>query len=165
LVEDLRSATNLESGIAQAETNISQALSLVLNTPSIRASALAKPDAYGVQVAVLSRNRGTISLRLREFAPTKSAGGNIEIRISRRECPGKPGCGNSQSLLFGYHEEADRETRGNSDLWTMAGGPEAIIRHLIRLEITAKPDEVGPPIAIAQIDSTGIHWIDKGACQ
>jgi hypothetical protein len=106
-----------------------------------------------------------VTLRLSEFFPKKSADGDIGVNISHSGCPANPDCGKSKSLLFGYHKEADMEVKGKPDLWNIAGGPQAVIRHLIGLEIAAQPDEVGPPIAIAQIDSTGVHWIDKGACQ
>jgi len=35
---------------------------------------------------------------------------------------------------------------------------------LVKLEITAKPDIVGPPISDLAIDSNGTHWGNKGEC-
>ena len=165
LTNELRSAVATGTRITQAEGKISQALSLILNSPSIKESAIANPDKYGVQFAIVMLDKGVTRLEVREFFPVKNTIGNIDISISRSRCPAGPKCGGSGSLAFGTHDHVDTEIRENPSLWNMPGGPRAIIRHLIGLEIQGHPDEVGPPITIAQIDSTGVHWINKGACQ
>jgi hypothetical protein len=42
--------------------------------------------------------------------------------------------------------------------------PEESAARFLQLETTAKPLEVGPPFSIVRVDSTGVHWVDKGAC-
>jgi len=42
----------------------------------------------------------------------------------------------------------------------------ALAHKLVGLEITAHPDEVGPPISILSVDRKGKQqWIDRGICE
>jgi hypothetical protein len=42
--------------------------------------------------------------------------------------------------------------------------PEESAARFLQLETAAKPLEVGPPFSIVRVDSTGVHWVDKGRC-
>ncbi len=71
-----------------------------------------------------------------------------------------------QSIIatLGDHKAIDTQTDSNFSLSLVAPTP-SVMRHLIELEVSAMPGEVGPPIAIVMIDKDGAHWISQGVCK
>ncbi|HUK08524.1 MAG TPA: hypothetical protein VLX09_11700 [Stellaceae bacterium] len=64
---------------------------------------------------------------------------------------------------LGRHEAIDALRAANP---SFLEAPDVLgtIRRLIEIEIAAVPTEVGPPIALVEIDKEGAHWKSKGAC-
>ncbi len=50
-------------------------------------------------------------------------------------------------------------------LTELLSDPVTAIRTLIQVETDAHPDSVGPPTAIVEVTESGIHWIERGACE
>jgi hypothetical protein len=100
-------------------------------------------------------------LLLRSFIVRNGAAQGMTLRIRREDC--SRDC--SEALAYvalGQHEAIDNALAENPNYWKI-GFAEAI-RKLINLEISAKPNFVGPPISILTIDKDGPRWIEHGAC-
>jgi hypothetical protein len=65
--------------------------------------------------------------------------------------------------FIGRREAIYAEIAHNKSIWKDYGIPTAI-RHLIQTEIDAVPEDVGPPIALIEIDKYHTSWISKGVC-
>ena len=97
----------------------------------------------------------------RSFIVRNGASQSITVRIKREEC--SDDC--SEALAYaalGQHEAIDKALAENADFWKI--GIAEAIRKLIKLEISAEPSFVGPPISILTIDKDGPRWIEQGAC-
>jgi hypothetical protein len=66
-------------------------------------------------------------------------------------------------IFIGQHKAIEAEIAHNKSIWKDYGIPTAI-RHLLQIEISAVPEDVGPPIALVEIDQNGASWISKGVC-
>lgn len=91
-------------------------------------------------------------------APFSSAA-TISVMQTDMPQPGQPPIGVAD---FGLHEIIANEI-AKPDVWATIALPKTI-RRLIKMEISAHFDEVGPPISIVLIDKSGAHWINKGKC-
>jgi hypothetical protein len=99
-------------------------------------------------------------LHLKNFvAQSDQITGNVSVEVKKTDHSD----GQSRIVLLGRHEAADSELSKNSAIWRefgLIGG----VRHLIEIEITAVPEEVGAPIAIVEITKGGPRWISEGGC-
>jgi hypothetical protein len=85
---------------------------------------------------------------------------------SRISCPGKK-CPEFGLEELGEHRRIDSIL--NKDgyfyrIWKEKGIPAAF-RYLISAEEAARPQTVGGPISVLQLDKTGPHWIYPGVCK
>lgn len=99
-----------------------------------------------------------------DFAVEDDASGMISVDVKWAYCPG-PHC--SQKLaasVLGRSEIIKQRAIQNPRIWESAN-PTAVVRSLIEAEIEDAPNDVGAPIAIIEVDSTGIRWIEKGECR
>ncbi len=99
-----------------------------------------------------------------QFKKVEDALGNpIQIDTEIQSCPGNS-CGKTQLVPMGYRDEATAKYGG---MIAQGWGPDDDVpfaRRWVEAEISAQPDEVGPPVAIVVMDDAGVHWIDKGEC-
>jgi len=86
--------------------------------------------------------------------------GTISVDISGNNCP-SASCAGVHIFDLGEHEAIDREF--SNDLLTKLG-TNRTVQYLIETEIAAHPDDVGPPIAMIELDKGGMRWISKGDC-
>jgi hypothetical protein len=97
-------------------------------------------------------------LLLRYFvAHSDKITGTVSVEIKRSDSPSAEFPG-SIIVLLGRHEAVVGELSRNPTIWEELGLPGAV-RHLIEIEMAAFPDEVGAPIAIAEITKHGPHWV------
>ena len=73
----------------------------------------------------------------------------------------------SAGSRLGSLESCRRAGTKSPDLAATAfTSPVPLLKRLIGIEARAKPNEVGPPIAVAVIDAPGgLHFVEQGACQ
>jgi hypothetical protein len=91
----------------------------------------------------------------------------VRIDISTRSCPGIP-CGNTGHPIIistGQEDAIRSEINSLSRPGGLPANDAETARHLVEMEITARPDKVGPPISIVQINNSGARWINKGVCR
>jgi hypothetical protein len=63
--------------------------------------------------------------------------------------------------------DRDLDRLHNTDGWSGKGNPtdlEKMARRFIALEIVDKPLTVGPPVTIVEVDGSGVHFVEAGAC-
>jgi hypothetical protein len=63
--------------------------------------------------------------------------------------------------------DRDLDRLHNTDSWSGKGNPtdlEKMARRFIALEIVDKPLRVGPPVTIVEVDGSGVHFVEAGAC-
>jgi hypothetical protein len=92
----------------------------------------------------------------------------IRIESERTDCPGNscPTTKEAGVLWGGFVEAAQAEyKRMKATHDPRLGDDAATLRHLVETEITARPDWVGPPVAVLMIDASGGHWIVDGKCR
>jgi len=64
--------------------------------------------------------------------------------------------------------DRDLDRLHSTNGWSGKGNPtdlEKMARRFIALEIVDKPLRVGPPVTIIQVDGSGVHFVEAGACQ
>ena len=89
-------------------------------------------------------------------------GRNIVVTPHETLCPGT-GCDNGRGAIVLGENGAARQAVKQPDFW-VGLDPLSAARKLVQLEITDRPDIVGPPISDLTLDSTGAHWGEKGEC-
>jgi hypothetical protein len=96
-----------------------------------------------------------------------ASGKPIRIDTEIRVCPGLlcPEPEHSRLMWLGETTAAQNEfgrmrAAGDSRL----GDDVAVVRHLVETEIAARPDIVGPPVAVLVLDATGSLWVVNGEC-
>ena len=104
---------------------------------------------------------GYPALFVRSFIVSNSAARGIRLQIKREECTRN--CPDLAYVALGEHRAIDEALAANPDFWKV--GVVAAVKKLINLEVLKAPNLVGLPISILSIDSSGPHWIDRGACQ
>jgi hypothetical protein len=115
-----------------------------------------------VDVLFVGFEAGHPVLLSRSFIVRQEVSQSITVRIKREEC--SQDCAEPLAYAaLGHHEAIDKALAENPKLWNI-GFAEAI-RKLIKLEISAQPSFVGPPISILTIDKDGPRWIEQGACR
>lgn len=84
----------------------------------------------------------------------------VFVRTVRPKCSSDPGC----LTAIGSNRTVEAERARNPRMLRSMGAAQSI-RHLIATEIAAFPADVGPPIAVLEIDKAGSHWISRGVCR
>jgi hypothetical protein len=107
------------------------------------------------------------SVREVDFTKIEDAQGNpVRIDIATRACPSS--CGDATQPLIISMGQNDAVRSEINSLVTRPGGFFAndaeTARRLVETEIAARPDKVGPPISIVQINNSGARWINEGVC-
>jgi hypothetical protein len=165
--ESMATVGNLETRIAHSEVAIMPRLTEILNA----AKAGNPPDWFrrnyekqaALEIVFAGFQHGIPHLYLRNFvAQSDPISGKVSVEIRRSDYP-NAAFPESTVVLLGRHEAADSELSRNQTIWRHYGLPGGV-RHLIAIEIAAVPDEVGPPIAMIEIDKDGSHWISEGRC-
>ena len=160
----LNSNSNLESKVTHFEKLLVHPLERLLI--SLRAADAARfqrelDGRSAIDTLFVGFEGGYPVLLFRSFVVRNRTSRGVTLRIKREEC--SRDC--SEALAYvalGQHEVIDEALAENPDFWKI-GFAEAI-RKLINLEISAKPNFVGPPISILTIDKNGPRWIEQGAC-
>lgn len=96
-------------------------------------------------------------LTLINLTASVDATGAISLDFKRKDSP------EFDLVTLGQHVAVDEEVRKSRAIFSIMGVPAAI-GYLIRKQILATPETVGPPIAILRLDHTGPQWISKGVC-
>jgi hypothetical protein len=125
-------------------------------------------SAVVLNVVFVGMENRVASISAVDFTKIEDAQGNpVRININIRSCRGSP-CGDAEHALIISMGQTDAISNEINSLLTGPGGlpvnDAKTARHLVEMEITDRPDKVGPPISIVQINNSGAHWIDKGVC-
>jgi len=97
------------------------------------------------------------------FTIESSVGAPVKVTSHSQECPGN-GCPNGYGVrLLGGNDAAQRASKVTG-FW--GEGEIEGAKKLVEAEIVRAPDNVGPPVEILRLDSTGPQWIyRKEQCQ
>lgn len=114
-----------------------------------------------LQVAFAGFEDRTPVLVIIYFKVQSMASGRVSISQHGGSCPGETCNEKVEKALLGENEEMTRITEADPEWWNpdLVGG----VRKLIQAAIEDKPDTVGPPIDILEIDSFGARWVGKNA--
>jgi hypothetical protein len=91
----------------------------------------------------------------------------VGVDVEKHSCPGDgcPEAGRVRTLWAGHVDAARAEYKRMEALHDPRLEDDVVtLRHLVEIEITAVPHEVGPPVAVLLIDAAGGHWIIDGEC-
>jgi hypothetical protein len=115
------------------------------------------------QLVFFGFENGQVSMSVRQFRLTSGDSEKVGFVVDKIDCP-SANCaksGQSTAIFLGHNESIDQ-------LWPPNVQPKHTIetaKEIINAEIVNHPDSVGLPIAILQVDSNGITWIENGECQ
>ena len=95
--------------------------------------------------------------------------GNAAIRTHVIICPGND-CATANGRMVvgaGIHGEIDKLMVGAPVQTTPFEAWPRQVESLVRAEIRAEPDQVGPPVSVLELNATGAHWSQgrRGACE
>lgn len=123
-----------------------------------------KRDGQGfLEIAAINIDTDAVHVRTIQFIPhADPVSKNINVEIRRLECPSSD-CGTEAYFALGNHDHADAMSRAPE--FYSAFGAQGAINKMIEAEVVSHPDEVGLPIAMAEINRFGIRWVAKGKCQ
>lgn len=99
-----------------------------------------------------------------DFAVEDDASGMISVYVNWAYCPGPHCSQNLAASVLGRSEIIKQRAAQNPRMWESAN-PKTVISSLIEAEIEDAPNDVGAPIAIIEVASTGIRWIENGECR
>lgn len=115
------------------------------------------------QLVFFGFENGQVAMSVRQFRITSGDSEKVDLVVDKIDCPGancaKPG--QSTAIFLGHNESIDQ-------LWPPNVQPKHTIetaKEIINAEIVNHPESVGLPIAILQVDSNGVIWIENGECQ
>jgi hypothetical protein len=97
------------------------------------------------------------------FTIESSPGAPVRVKSHSQECPGN-GCPNGSGVRLLGGNDAAQQASKMTGFW--GEGEVEGAKKLVEAEILRAPDNVGPPVEMLRLDSTGPQWIyQKEQCQ
>jgi hypothetical protein len=122
-----------------------------------------KLSSGSVQILMAGMSReGEVQVARRSIPYDKSRRVETENTSASEDHIGIAAIGESNPI------DKEVERLHNTDGWVGTSKPtdlKYLALRFIALEIVDKPGMVGPPVSVALVDSDGIHWDQRGACQ
>jgi hypothetical protein len=127
------------------------------------------PGSNALEAIFAGMEGGGASFYTIEMNTVEGANGRpIGLTVATHSCPGDACPTKTESVMpifMGDWEAANHEYMRMRD----AGDKRlvddvATLTHLIKTEILASPDLVGPPVAVVTINSFGAYWNPQGEC-
>ena len=112
-----------------------------------------------LQVVMAGMENGTPTIIVMAFESSISPSGELKINVKSRPCPGIACPSSSVYIFMGEHDDIDRYLL--TDPGILKDNPVDVIQKLIEIEVTSKPETVGPPINILRITKGGSEWIQE----
>ena len=121
------------------------------------------PEKPYLELIVFGFENGSAAISALSFHqefdhPTRLESGAVDWNSPKDLPPGE----DAGFFSMGDHTRMDRYMDALPD-WSIGQPRETTIRQMIQLEVKDNPN-VGGPISLLQVDSSGAHWFDTGVC-
>jgi hypothetical protein len=129
--------------------------------PSYYAAKVDNKSLYEAGFGIMT-TRGP-QMATRSYTATRSSKlGTFHINIVPQQC--LDNCVSGTAIPLGNSDHI-KQFVIEHPFYTSTQDPVEAVRMFINLEISADKKTVGPPIAIVQVRSSGVNWIDHGVCK